>query len=371
LVAGAESASRGDVVFAESESRVRSRLVAFFFLTGALLAGLTGCHQTVGPNVVATVNGKPIYRADLDKMYQASLNGSPQKPSPEEADIQRLNVLHSMVENEILQQEAAKLNLVASDEDVNAQLTEMKSPYTEEEFNQHLKDLGMTLDEFKKQIRESLTAKKLLNREIESKINITDAEITDYYNTHKADFDLIEPHYHVAWIFVTGANAQQASNLQDNKAQGDADARKKIETLHNRLDSGQDFSAVAMQFSEDPNTSSSGGDLGFIPESQLKAYPEMFNAISKLKPDQYSGVLPAYRGNGPDRHQIGYAIYKLIALEPAGQRQLNDPRVQQAIHDLLHDRKRQLLQAAYYESLMDAARVRNYYAEQVLKLGAQ
>lgn len=336
------------------------------------MLALAGCHRPPGPNVVATVNGKPIYRADLEKMYQASLNGSQQKPSsPEEADIQRLNVLKSMIENEIMMQQAAKLNLVASDEDVNAQLTQLKAPYTEEEFNKHLKEQGMTLDDLKREIRTSLTAKKLQNREIESKINITDAGITDYYNAHKADFDFIEPHYHVAWIFVTGAKTQQAGNLQDNKAQGDADARKKIEALHNRLDSGQDFSSVAMQFSEDPNTNSSGGDLGFIPESDLKAYPDMYNAISKLKPDQYSGVVPAYRGNGPDRHQIGYAIYKLIAVEPAGQRQLNDPRVQQAIHDLLHDREEQLLRAAYLETLNDAATVRNYYAEQILKQGAR
>jgi peptidyl-prolyl cis-trans isomerase SurA len=358
------------VVFFESDSGARSRVVAFLFVTGALLAGIAGCHRAPGPNVVATVNGKPILRADLDKMYQASLNGTPQKPSQEEADIQRLNVLHSMIESEVLQQQAAKLNLVASDEDVNAKLTEIKAPYTEEEFNQHLKDLGITLDDFKKQIRQSLTATKLLNREIESKINVTDAEIGDYYSAHKAQFDYIEPTYHVAWIFVTGANTQQATNLQDNKAQGDADARKKIEALHNRLDSGQDFGAVAMQFSEDPNTSSSGGDLGFIPESQLKAYPEMYNAISKLKPDQYSSVIPAYRGNGPDHHQIGYAIYKLIALQPAGQLQLTDPRVRQEIHDLLHERKRQLLQYAYYETLTDAAKVENYYAEQILKQGA-
>lgn len=357
-------------MYAESDSRGRSPLVALFLLTGALLAGPAACNRPPGPNVVATVNGKPLYRADLDKMYQASLNGNQQKPSPQEADIQRLNVLHQMIINEILQQQAAKLNLVASDEDVNSQLTEIKTPYTEEEFNQHLKDLGITLDDFKKQIRENLTDKKLLNREIESKINITDAEISDYYMSHKADFDLIEPHFHIAWIFVTGASAQQTSNLQDNKAVGDADARKKIETLHNRLDSGQDFSSVAMQFSEDPNTSSSGGDLGIVPESQLKAYPDMFNAITKLRPDQYSGVLPAYRGEGPDRHQIGYAIYKLIALEPAGQRELKDPRVQQTIHDLLHERKRQLLQYAYYETLNDAAKVQNYYADQVLKQGA-
>ncbi len=355
----------------KSDSGVYARLVVFFLLTGAALAGVAGCGKPPGPDVVATVNSKPIYRADLERMYQAEVSSSQQKPaSPEEVDIQRLNVLKGMIENEIMMQQAAKLNLVANDEDVNAQLTQLKAPYTEEEFDQHLKEQGMTLDDLKREIRTSLTEKKLQNREIESKINITDAEITDYYNSHKAEFDLIEPHYHVAWIFVTGAPERQTGNLQDNKAQGDADARKKIETLHNRLDSGQDFGAVAMQFSEDPNTAPSGGDLGFISESDLKAYPEMFNEISNLKPDQYSAVVPAYRGNGPERRQIGYAIYKLIALEPAGQRQLNDPRVQQAIHDLLHDRKEQLLRAAYLETLNDAAKVRNYYAEQILKQGA-
>ena len=58
---------------------------------------------------------------------------------------------------------------------------------------------------------------------------------------------------------------------------------------------------------------------------------------------------------------------KLIAKEPAGQRDLNDPRVQQAIRQQLRDRREQLLKAAYYESLRDDAKVTNYYAEEVLK----
>ena len=360
-------------MFFQADFRARPRLVAFLFVSGILLAGATGCRRGSGPDVVATVNGKPIYKADLERKYQdylASMGGSQQKPSPEDADIQRLNVLDGMIEDEILQQQAAKLNLVATDEDVNARLTDMKAPYTEDEFEAGLKAKGETLGQLKQEIRRNLTVNKLLNREIESRINITDAEIRAYYNTHKADFDFIEPQYHLAWIFVTGASERQTGNLQDNKAQGDADAKMKILALHNRLDSGQDFGAVAMQFSEDPNTASAGGDLGMLAESQLKALPEAYAAVSKLKPDQYSDVVPAYQGVGAERHQIGYAIYKLIAIEPAGQRELGDPRVQQFIHDLLHERKRQLLHAAYYRVLINAAKVRNYYAEQILKQGA-
>ena len=61
-------------------------------------------------------------------------------------------------------------------------------------------------------------------------------------------------------------------------------------------------------------------------------------------------------------------IVKLIAKEPAGQRDLNDPRVQQkAIRQQLRDRREQLLKAAYHETLRDDAKVTNYYAEEVLE----
>jgi peptidyl-prolyl cis-trans isomerase SurA len=275
-----------------------------------------------------------------------------------------------MIQEEILQQAAAKLNLEATDEDVNARLTELKAPYTQEEWDNQLKQRKLTLDDFKREIRRELTTTKLINKEIESKINITDAEIRDYYNAHKADFDLVEPEYHLAQIVVTTTPAQQADNLQNNKATSDADARKKIDALHNRLESGDDFGSVAINYSEDPNTASSGGDMGFVPESQLRADTEIYDAISKLKPDQFTDVLPVYDNSGPSRKVVGYAIYKLIAHAPAGQRELSDPRVQQTIHQFLHDGQKQLLQNAYYESLEDDAKVRNYYAEQILKQGA-
>jgi peptidyl-prolyl cis-trans isomerase SurA len=63
----------------------------------------------------------------------------------------------------------------------------------------------------------------------------------------------------------------------------------------------------------------------------------------------------------------GFRIVKLVAKEPAGQRELGDPRVQQAIRTQLRDRREQLLKAAYYESLRDSAKVRNYFSDDILK----
>ena len=67
------------------------------------------------------------------------------------------------------------------------------------------------------------------------------------------------------------------------------------------------------------------------------------------------------------RRVIGYSIIKVIAREPAGQRELGDPRVQQAIREQLRDRREQLIKAAYYDVVRNETKIQNYYAEQLLK----
>jgi peptidyl-prolyl cis-trans isomerase SurA len=110
--------------------------------------------------------------------------------------------------------------------------------------------------------------------------------------------------------------------------------------------------------------------MGFIAESSLKSDATVYAAISKLKPGQITEVLPEY-GGANAKAPIGYAIYKLIDREAAGQRELNDPRVQQAIRQQLRDSREQLLKNAYLEMLRDQAHVENFYAEEVFKNGAQ
>jgi peptidyl-prolyl cis-trans isomerase SurA len=68
---------------------------------------------------------------------------------------------------------------------------------------------------------------------------------------------------------------------------------------------------------------------------------------------------------------VGYSIYKLISRDAAGQRDLNDPRVQQAIRQQLHDSRSQLLKSAYFEMLRDQAKVQNFLAEQIFKNDAK
>lgn len=355
----------------------RSPLARTIKYSAASLAALVlciaavGCNHSPGPDVVAKVNGHTIERTELDRFYQSSM-GQQQQQRPvtiEQANIAKLDILRQLIDYEMVQQRAAKLNLVATDEEVDAKVSELKAPYTQEEFNQNLQAKGMTLDELRRQIRRSLTSDKLMNKEILSKINITDADITSYYNQNKTEFNLPEPQYHLAQIVVTTTPSAQPGNLQNNKASNEAEAKKKIDQLHNKLENGEDFGTLAVNFSEQPSTASNGGDMGFFPESQLRSDPAVFAAISKLKPGQITDILPSY-SNDASHRVVGYAIYKMIALEAAGQRELNDPRVQQAIRQQLRDSRAQLLKNAYYEILRDQARVENYFAEEVFRNGA-
>jgi peptidyl-prolyl cis-trans isomerase SurA len=340
----------------------------------AIAACAAGCKREHGPDVVAMVNGKPIMRATIERLYRDNLGDSKQEPGKDQADNVRLNIVREQIDEEIVDQRAAKLNLTATDDEVETKLAEFKAPYTQEEFDQKLKNEHLTLDDLKKEIRRSRTEEKLFNKEINSKINVTDADIASYYNAHKTDFNLIEPRYHLASIAVTPAPAptqqQQPINMQNSKATNDAEARKKIDSLHSRLESGEDFSTLAANFSEDPNTASNGGDMGGIAESALRRQPEVFEAISKLKPGQITPVLALPAGPGSNRAGI-YYIFKLIDHEAAGQRELNDPRVQQTIRAELRQERSTLLKNAYIEMLRDQAHVENYFAEEIFKNGAQ
>jgi peptidyl-prolyl cis-trans isomerase SurA len=350
--------------------RVTSALIA------STLISFAGCHQGQQDGVVATVNGHPVLRTDVDKLYNEQLASSPQPQqasSADQADATRLQILQGLIVNEIVDQRAAKLGLTATDSEVDAKLVEVKAPYTEDQFQAKLKASNLTLEQYRHDIRRNLTQTKLINKEINSKITVTDADVTNYFDAHKAEFNLIENQYHLAQIQVTDLPAQQAGNLQGSKATNDEEARKKIQAIKTRIDAGEDFGTLAQNFSERQDTAPNGGDMGFVTESQMAQMktsdPNTYAAITKLKAGETTDILPLLEAN--TRKPMGYSIYKLISKDAAGQRDLSDPRVQQAIRQQLHDSRSQLLRAAYLEMLHDQAKVQNFLAEQIFKNAAQ
>jgi peptidyl-prolyl cis-trans isomerase SurA len=333
----------------------------FALLTGCLALSC-GLKRPAG-DVAATVDGERIFRADVEKYFQNQIAGSSQPLSDEQATSWRLNILEQLIKNEILMHRAGKLGLLATDEEVERKLNEIRSPYSSQEFAQRLRERKLSVEDFKHDISRALTADKVLHKEITSRINITAEDIRSYYNQHRAEFNMIEPRYHLAHIVVT-TSADGQGHIP-TKARNEGEARSKIQTVLTHLEAGEEFSRLAMTYSEDSATAPNGGDIGIVPESALKQTDAATReSVLKLKPGQHSPIIALANPNS--RQTTGFQIVKLISLEPAGLRDLSDPRVEQEIRQQLQDRREQILQTAYYEVMRDRAKVENYYAEQLL-----
>ena len=288
----------------------------------------------------------------------AQFPNAPMKPSDDQTTQVRLNALQALIDSEILLQRSEKEGLLASDSEVEAKFNEYKTPYTQEQFQKLLTQRKMSTDDFRAQIRRELSVEKLRNKEIGSHIAITDADVAAFYNANKASFNLPENQVHLAQILVTPAPDPNVHNLKNDKAQNDEQARTKIQMIQARLRQGEDFAALAQNYSEDANSAPNGGDFGFIGQSQLeKVDPGLRKMVMDLNPGQVSPII---------RTSAGYSLFRLISKEPAGQRELKDPNVEENIRRELFQRKDQVLQAAFYEVARSEAKVVNYYAQSVL-----
>src|SRR3982750_3308392 len=138
-----------------------------FVLFSAVAAALSlaACKHTPPANVAAEVNGHAITNAELDKIYQSQYPQTVERSNEDQVMSNKLEVLNSMITNEIMMQRAEKLGLTAVDADVEAEFSKMKSPYTKEEFDKQLSAQKMNLNDLKTKVRSKLTVDKLVNKE--------------------------------------------------------------------------------------------------------------------------------------------------------------------------------------------------------------
>lgn len=338
--------------------RIRGR---GWLVLAAALAVVSGCKKPVVPDagVWGMVDGTPITSAEVDKYYRTQLNPDAPQPSQDEALSLKLNVLDELINNRILLEKAKALNLQAADGEVEDKFTEFKAPYTEEEFQRQLKVRNYTVDDLRNDIRQQLSIQKVINHEVVAKITVTDQDVQDFYNQNRAQFNVTEPQYRIAQIVVTPHKDPGLRNRKNDDATTDAEAKRKAAALDQQLSTGADFAQVAMDYSEDPASAGSGGDLGYVPESSLsQSDPALKKAVMALKPGQISGVIVL---------RDSYRILKLVSKESPGQRELSDPAVQQSIRDNIRNRKEQLLRAAYLAIARNDAKITNYLAQQVVE----
>lgn len=329
--------------------------VSAALLTG-LIFGIAGCHRAAPAGALAEVNGAPISTARVDEYDRLH----PQAFSGETGEQRRLDVLGQVIMEEILEQRARKFHLEATDEDASEKLTEMKASYTQEEFQQQLREANLTIQDMQSQVRRELTIDRLMNKDVFSRINITDADLSTYYTSHQDEFNFSEPHYHLARIVVSALPEQLSTGPSASEKQSREDAQRTIQMVHLRLQEGEDFASLANSLANIKTAAITGDPDIALTQSQLDADPPLRESISKLLPGQATDVLQS-----PDGEQ--FAIYKLLFREPAGLYGFGDPRVQQYIREKLRAQRAELLKTAYLDMLRYQAHIENYYAESLLR----
>jgi peptidyl-prolyl cis-trans isomerase SurA len=296
------------------------------------------------------VNGSPISAARVEEYDRLH----PQAFSGESGEQRRLDVLNQVINDEILEQRARKFNLQASEDDAAEKVTDMKAAYTQEEFDRQLRSASMTMQDLLAQTRRELTVDRLLNKDVFSRVNVTDADLSTYYTSHEDEFNLAETRYHLSRIVVSALPAAAGAEASRESA------LRTIQMVHLRLQEGEDFASLANSLAR-IKTAAIAGDADIaLSQSELDANPMLRDSIAKLLPGQSTDVLQSPDGNE-------FAIYKLLFREPAGLYSFSDPRVQQYIREKLRAQRAELLRSAYLDMLRYQAHVENYYAEELLR----
>jgi peptidyl-prolyl cis-trans isomerase SurA len=314
----------------------------------------------VTADTAAVVNNKEIRLAEVEKIFQNKAKQSNQTPSLEEAQSLRLEILRQLIDDEMLMQQATKENVQATEADIDAKFNDFKKNSTEERFQQFLKEQGLTVEDIRGEIKKSLTIEKLYNKEITAKISVSDAEIRDFFNRNKQNYNLPDT-WHVYHMLVTpkGNQAQVAGNPKEVDAQAVREAQDRVMRLLQRVLGGEDFRVVARDNSDDSTSAPSGGDLGFLSAQQMEQQigPAFRQAVQSLKPSETFAR--------PVVTQYGFHIVRITEKSPAGQRDLSDPAVQANIRQIILGRRDNLLKAAYLDKIRNDAVVRNVLAEKL------
>jgi peptidyl-prolyl cis-trans isomerase SurA len=340
-----------------SRSGLKYTLLILVLAAGACKATPASSPAAASPDTWAIVDGRPITRSDVDKAFQR-LQDPAQQASDEELAAAKLNVLDDLIVQDILLARAAVLKLDVTPADLEKAEADAKKNLPEGAFEQELARRKLTVADMREGLRRQLLAQKLITQEVESKVEVTDQAVTDFFNANRAQFNLAEESYRVAQIVVTPVKEPQVTNATGDDAATPQAATQKIQMLMERLKAGANFQDLATGYSEDPETSSRGGDMGLIPVSRLKqAPPALRDAVIGREPGSVNVV------------NTGNALLLMAVMghEPAGQRDLTTPGVKESIRENLRARKLQILRTAYLTAARNDAKVEHLLAHKLVE----
>jgi len=302
---------------------------------------IKGPGQQVDFNKVSsvTVNGELIDQERIDqevKQFAIQLQMRiPTKQLEMMKPMMRGKSVESLISRVLLLQQADKEGLQIKPEQVQAKFEEVRATFpSPETFDQHLKDLGFSGEDLKKQLEIQLKAEMILDRHLGDDIKVTDKDIDDYYKQNARSFNKTD-RLRVGEIMIK-VDPKDSEEVRASK-------REKAEKILKELDGGADFGVLAAEHSES-RSKERAGELGVIePGRTEKPFEE---AAYSLQEGEYSRVVETQRG---------YHIIKAIErLEPIS---IQLSEVKDGIRTLLETLKKQKATMDYVNKLKEKATI--------------
>lgn len=250
-------------------------------------------HARVIERIVAVVNDEIVTWSELEDLARPILAQVDQIADPVEReqtrDRQLRRMLDDLVGQRLIMQEASRRRITIDAEAVDAHIGRIKAQqnWDDDRLRMYLTAQGLSLGEFKKQVREQLLRKRIIRRTLGARLQVSEREIKDYYREKltqaKTDYEVNAAHL----ILRVPANATPAE---------EAAIRQQANELRARAEGGEDFAALVGKYSQGPRAQE-GGKLGWIRRGNLD--PTLEEGFFALKPGGFGG---------PVRTNFGYHV---------------------------------------------------------------
>ncbi len=300
-----------------------------------------GQSETVN-RIVAIVNEDVITESDVHTHLSAMLaqQREPSQTSKTDVEDMRKVVLHHLIEQRLMLQEAKRAGVSLSTEEVLSKIQTLRESFnSEEEFEQSLAESSMSLEQLKEKIQDQLLVQRVIDSKVRSSILISPQEVAQAVSAHPE-------------LSTSGERVKLSHILvRINEDRPEAKARALIEDLHQQLTKGADFATLAQRYSED-QYKDAGGKMDWVAQGEL--LPELDQVIVTLKPGDLSP--PVQTGLGfhlvkiEDRRSA--ASLSVLEANHAVYQQLYQQKFQRAFQQWLNE----LQQKAYIELVTPRAR---------------
>lgn len=270
--------------------KLYSCIIAVFLMMSVSVA-----NAATFDKIVAVVNDEPITQSELDmslmpvyEKYKAAYSGP---EFSEKMGAARASMLNNLIEEKLMAQEAKHLEVAVTDSEIDSRLKDIRENFPDEiQFNKYLESQHITLKNLREKLSDQIAVKKLYSYEVRQKVSVSPRDIENYYNEHKDKFVQKEK--------VKARTILIKKNIDDN---GVDQGLQKMNKVMAKIAAGDDFSAMAKEFSEGMNPQD-GGDLGFVKKGDL--IKEFDSVIFELNVGETSDVI---------KTDIGYHLFLVEA----------------------------------------------------------